>query len=103
MHARGMRFADDPEPEYVDINSNNVAVVTLQENNHIVLLDLASGSIVNHFSAATVGLDLIDIDTNKFIELNGTITNVPRNNWGQRAIAFTMLTVNYGCLVCFLV
>ena len=28
--------ADDPEPEFVDINERNEAVVTLQENNHIV-------------------------------------------------------------------
>ncbi|MFV9616230.1 MAG: esterase-like activity of phytase family protein, partial [Gammaproteobacteria bacterium] len=74
----GMRFADDPEPEYVDINSNNIAVVTLQENNHIALLDLVTGNIVNHFSAGTVDLDLIDIEKNKLIELNATLTNVPR-------------------------
>jgi hypothetical protein len=31
-----MLYPTDPEPEYVSINDNNVAVVTLQENNHIV-------------------------------------------------------------------
>jgi hypothetical protein len=53
-------YAGDPEPEYVDINANNIAVVTLQENNHIVLVDLTDGAIVNHFSAGDV--DLIQID-----------------------------------------
>lgn len=53
-------FPGDPEPEYVDINSNNIAVVTLQENNHIVLVDLADGSIVNDFSAGDV--DLVNVD-----------------------------------------
>src|SRR5699024_11084699 len=32
------RFGDDPEPEFVDINANNIAAVTLQENNHVVLI-----------------------------------------------------------------
>ncbi len=53
-------YSSDPEPEYVDINSNNVAVVTLQENNHIILVDLTDGSIVNEFSAGDVDLDYID-------------------------------------------
>jgi hypothetical protein len=31
---------EDPEPEYVKINRFNVAAVTLQENNHVVLVYL---------------------------------------------------------------
>ena len=31
---------EDPEPEFVDIDSKNRAVVTLQENNHLVIVDL---------------------------------------------------------------
>ncbi len=31
---------EDPEPEFVDINDRNEAVVTLQENNHVVIVDL---------------------------------------------------------------
>ena len=53
-------YAEDPEPEYVDINDNNMAVITLQENNHIVLVDLSDGSIVNDFSAGSVDLEMID-------------------------------------------
>ncbi|MGD8909208.1 MAG: esterase-like activity of phytase family protein, partial [Chromatiales bacterium] len=53
-------YAGDPEPEFVDINASNIAVVTLQENNHIVLLDLTDGTIVNHFSAGDVDLTQID-------------------------------------------
>ncbi len=53
-------YPSDPEPEYVDINSDNIALVTLQENNYIVLVDLADGSIVNHFSAGAVDLTQID-------------------------------------------
>lgn len=53
-------FADDPEPEFVDINAANQAVVTLQENNHIVIVDLPSRKVVRHFSAGEVGLTQID-------------------------------------------
>ncbi|MGD8619601.1 MAG: alkaline phosphatase, partial [Gammaproteobacteria bacterium] len=53
-------YPDDAEPEFVDINSRNIAVVTLQENNHIVLIDLVSGTVINDFSAGTV--DLVNID-----------------------------------------
>ena len=52
---------DDPEPEYVDINSKNEIAVTLQENNHIVLINGNDGKIIGNFSAGTV--DLAGIDT----------------------------------------
>lgn len=51
---------EDPEPEFVDINSLGETVVTLQENNHLVVV-AADGSIVNHFSAGSVDLDGIDV------------------------------------------
>lgn len=54
-------FADDPEPEYVDINEDNLAVVTLQENNHIVLVDLPTAKVTKHFSAGTVDLTQVDL------------------------------------------
>nr|WP_222124912.1 esterase-like activity of phytase family protein [Variovorax boronicumulans] len=54
-------YPSDPEPEYVAINDDNVAVVTLQENNHIALVDLASGKVTRHFSAGTVDLTQVDL------------------------------------------
>lgn len=53
-------YPGDPEPEYVDINKKDIAVVTMQENNHIVLVDLKSGEVVNHFSAGSVDLENVD-------------------------------------------
>src|ERR1044072_2145803 len=47
------RFPFDPEPEFVDINSANEAAVTLQENNHVVIVDLASGTVTQNWSAGT--------------------------------------------------
>jgi DNA-binding beta-propeller fold protein YncE len=57
----GMLYPTDPEPEYVDINEANVAVVTLQENNHIALVDLATGKVTKHFSAGSVDLTQVDL------------------------------------------
>ena len=56
----GILYPEDPEPEYVAINSDNVAVVTLQENNGIVLVDLPTGNIVGSYSAGEVLVDQID-------------------------------------------
>jgi len=71
-------FPTDPEPEFVAINENNIAVVTLQENNHIVLIDLATGNVVNHWSAGAVDLDAVDVVENGLIELSGTLLQVLR-------------------------
>ncbi len=54
-------YPDDPEPEFVDVNQKNQAVVTLQENNHIVIVDLPSRTVVADFPAGAV--DLTQIDT----------------------------------------
>ncbi|MCB1926231.1 MAG: hypothetical protein KDJ27_21290, partial [Gammaproteobacteria bacterium] len=47
----GMFAASDPEPEFVDINRANMAVVSLQENNHIAIVDLRSAKVVKSFTA----------------------------------------------------
>lgn len=69
---------EDPEPEYVDINSRNEVVVTLQENNHIVVVDLPTGKVTNHFSAGTVDLDHIDTKKDGVIDLSGSAKGVAR-------------------------
>ena len=45
------RFPNDPEPEFVAIDARNRAAVTLQENNHVVIVDLPSGKVLTHWSA----------------------------------------------------
>ncbi|MFK8250933.1 esterase-like activity of phytase family protein [Ancylobacter terrae] len=69
---------EDPEPEFVDINSRNEVVLTLQENNHIVIADLKTGKVTNHFSAGTVSLDRIDTKKDGVIDLSGSMKDVPR-------------------------
>ena len=49
----------DPEPEFVDVNAAGEIVVTMQENNHIVVMS-KTGEILSHFSAGAVDLDQID-------------------------------------------
>lgn len=56
----GMLYQADPEPEYVDINKDNIAVLTLQENNHIALIDVVSGEVVDHYPAGSANLEKID-------------------------------------------
>ncbi|GIU86710.1 MAG: hypothetical protein KatS3mg009_1225 [Acidimicrobiia bacterium] len=69
---------EDPEPEYVDVNAWNLAVVTLQENNHVVVVDLRRGRVVSHFPAGTVDLDRVDVVEDDRISLTGSLDDVPR-------------------------
>jgi hypothetical protein len=72
------RFPGDPEPEYVHINKKNVAAVTLQENNHVVLVDLETRAVVKHFSAGAVDLDAVDTAEDDRITLDGALEDVLR-------------------------
>jgi hypothetical protein len=69
---------EDPDPEYVDVNAKNEAVVTFQENNHIAIVNLATATVTANFSAGTVNLDKIDTEKDKVISLTGSMTDVPR-------------------------
>ncbi|MFN4157324.1 MAG: esterase-like activity of phytase family protein [Gemmobacter sp.] len=68
---------EDPEPEYVDVNAAGEIVVTLQENNHIVVIG-ADNSIVSHFSAGSVELSGIDTKRDGRINPVDTKPAVPR-------------------------
>lgn len=61
---------EDAEPEYTDFNSANELVVTLQENNHIVVINGDNGEVISHFSAGSV--DLAGIDTEEDGQLSFT-------------------------------
>lgn len=64
---------DDPEPEFVDFNGKNEIVVSLQENNHLVIVDAASGKLINHFSAGSVKLNQIDVEKDKAFHFTGSV------------------------------
>lgn len=71
-------FPTDAEPEFVDINRANIAAVTLQENNHVVLVHLPTGQIRTDWNAGAVGLEQVDTIENGLIELDGILPEVPR-------------------------
>lgn len=69
---------EDPEPEFVDVNADNQAVVSLQENNHLVLVDLPSGAVIGDFPAGTQSLSAIDATEDGIISLSESLFDVPR-------------------------
>lgn len=68
---------EDPEPEFVDINGEGEIVVTLQENNHIVVLNRA-GDILSHFSAGAVDLYNVDTKEEGALTFDDTLMGVVR-------------------------
>ncbi len=90
------RFPEDPEPEFVDINSQNQVAVTLQENNHVVIVNLADGKVLSHWTAGTT-THAADTANNGDVNFNGQITNARRE---PDAIIWTpggrLLTANEG-------
>ena len=66
----GLFFPGDPQPEFVDINGG-MAAITLQENNGIAIIDLASGKVASLFSCGRVSdraADLVEDDAISFTQ-----------------------------------
>ena len=74
---------DDPEPEFVDINDAGEIVVTMQENNHIVVIG-ADGNVASHFSAGAVDLDGIDTKRDGRLDFTGIKEGVLREPDGVK-------------------
>ena len=74
---------EDPEPEYVDINDAGEIVVTLQENNHIVIIG-ADGTVASDFPAGTVSLDGIDTQDNGEVSFAESAADIPREPDGVK-------------------
>ncbi|MFY8145435.1 MAG: esterase-like activity of phytase family protein, partial [Rhodobacter sp.] len=68
---------EDPEPEFVSVNDAGEIAVTLQENNHIVVIG-ADGTIAGHFSAGAVDLDGIDVKRDGRLHFDGAKEGVLR-------------------------
>lgn len=69
---------EDAEPEFVDINGQGEIVVTMQENNHIAVVDGKTGNVVSHFPAGSVTLEKIDTKRDGKLSFTGTLENVVR-------------------------
>jgi DNA-binding beta-propeller fold protein YncE len=50
---KGATEPSDPEPEFVDINKDNIVAVTLQENNAVALVKLKTGKVIRSWSAGS--------------------------------------------------
>ncbi len=69
---------EDPEPEFVDVNRLGQAVLTLQENNHVVIVDVATGAIVRSFPAGAVSLAGVDTKRDGVIDPSGKLDAMKR-------------------------
>lgn len=77
MAAAGLYAPEDPEPEYVDINADNELVVTLQENNGLVVVDLPTLAITSAFSAGDAAVSNVDTTDDGIFNPHDSIV-VPR-------------------------
>lgn len=69
---------EDAEPEFVDFNDAGEIVVTLQENNHIAIVNAETGEIVSHFSAGSVTLENVDTKKDGKLSFTGKVENALR-------------------------
>ena len=76
---------DDPEPEFVDINDAGEIALTMQENNHIVIIG-ADGAVTSHFSAGTVDVGGVDTKRDGRLDFTGTMEGVAREPDGLKWI-----------------
>ena len=76
---------DDPEPEFVDINDAGEIALTMQENNHIVIIG-ADGAVTSHFSAGTVDVGGVDTKRDGRLDFTGTMEGVAREPDGIKWI-----------------
>lgn len=62
---------EDPEPEFVSINEAGEIALTLQENNHVIIIDGKTAKVTGHFSAGSVDLTGIDTKTDGKLDFSG--------------------------------
>jgi DNA-binding beta-propeller fold protein YncE len=92
----GLEFAEDPEPEFVDVNADGIAALTLQENNAIALIDLHSGTVLNSFSAGWIERDDADLTDDDVVSFTEHLT-APREPDGiQWTNDGNLITANEG-------
>ena len=76
---------DDPEPEFVAVNDAGEIVLTMQENNHVVVIG-AEGAVTSHFSAGTVDVAGIDTKRDGKLDFTGKMESVAREPDGVKWI-----------------
>ncbi len=76
---------EDPEPEFVSINDAGEIAVTLQENNHVVIIG-ADGKVASHFAAGEVSMEGIDTKSDGKLAFTGKFEDKPREPDGIKWI-----------------
>ena len=69
---------EDAEPEFVAFNDAGEIAVTLQENNHIAIVDAATAKVTAHFSAGAVTLEKVDTRKDGAFKFTGKQENALR-------------------------
>ena len=69
---------EDPEPEFVAFNGNDEIALTMQENNHIVIIDGATASVIANFPAGTVTTEHVDTKKDGAYKFTGSQADLPR-------------------------
>lgn len=69
---------DDPEPEFVAINSLGEIALTLQENNYIVIIDGKTGTVKTSFSAGKTAVEGVDTKSDGALTFTGKVDERPR-------------------------
>lgn len=83
---------EDPEPEFIDVNENGEVALTMQENNHIVIIG-ADGTVSSHFSAGAIDLEGIDTKSNGKLDFSGKKEAVKREPDGIKWIGTDYVVV----------
>ena len=90
-----LRFPTDAEPEFISINNRNQCALTLQENNGVAIIDLASGS-ASFFSCSTTS-HVADLKDDGKVNFADNLTDARREPDG---VAWTpqgnLVTANEG-------
>jgi hypothetical protein len=76
---------EDAEPEYLDVNALGEIVLTMQENNHIVVIG-ADNTVASHFSAGEVAVDGIDAKRDGRLSFTDAKDALPREPDGAHWI-----------------
>ncbi len=91
----GLRFEDDPEPEYASISKDNIATITLQENNAIVFINITDGKVIQSIHAGLVNLKNVDFKVDKEILQSKTQDLRRREPDGVVSFSYKFVILDY--------
>jgi len=73
-----IRFPSDPEPKSLSINADNIVAVSLQKNNGVILINLATREIITTIDTGMVTLDNVDLTVDRVLSQSESSFNLLR-------------------------